>query len=500
MQIRFIKLASFFFCFSFWLPSQVVFAEPNKALVIGISQYQQISSLKFADADALEFSQLLTEFSNFKKTDVITVLNQQATKKRITEEINKLVIESQKKPFDNFIFMFAGHGIESRIKTQDKNKKVEEKETNIFLAPTDASLNENNFFTSADGREISNETFINKAWLAKQLSSIKSNRISIVIDSCYSGNKSFFSLLEREVGVRKSSSAVSARDISVYQGQLDKPLVSNSNIEPLKIAYLASSRDDQASAEYDELRHGALSYAIFEYIRGVRKTVSDTKLLEVTIDNLYTNIVHLFEHTKVEGKPLNAEHQPILFALPDLPAVQRMSFLSLQGILRDTIAQTALLKISTEPSGVEVFIDGTKRAEKTNASFELLPGKYLIELYLPSTGYRFSFTKELKAQDIIEEKFDFQGKLEVASLIEESGKKLPGPDLDIFLNGNYIEKSKFFNTSLIAGTHLLEVRFQNVIKTKYVEIRPDSPLRVNYTVTRDISNNKDDRGVRNVVF
>jgi hypothetical protein len=177
-----------------------------------------------------------------------------------------------------------------------------------------------------------------------------------------------------------------------------------------------------------------------------------------------------------------------------------MSFLSLQGILRDTIAQTALLKISTEPSGVEVFIDGTKRAEKTNASFELLPGKYLIELYLPSTGYRFSFTKELKAQDIIEEKFDFQGKLEVASLVEESGKKLPGPDLDIFLNGNYIEKSKFFNTSLIAGTHLLEVRLQNVIKTKYVEIRPDSPLRVNYTVTRDTSTTKDDRGVRNVVF
>ena len=77
---------------------------------------------------------------------------------------------------------------------------------------------------------------------------------------------------------------------------------------------------------------------------------------------------------------------------------------------------------------------------------------------------------------------------------------MPGPDLDIFLNGNYIEKSKLFNTSLIAGTHLLEVRFQNVTKTKNVEIRPDSPLRVNYTVTRDTSTTKDDRGVRNVVF
>ena len=500
MHARFIKLASFIFFISIWSPSQATFAEQNKALIIGISQYQQISSLKFADADALEFSQLLTEFSNFKKNDVVTVLNQQATKKRITEEINKLVIESNKKPFNNFIFMFAGHGVESRIKTQDKNKKIEEKETNIFLAPTDASLNENNFYTSADGREISNETFINKAWLAKQLSSIKSNRISIVIDSCYSGNKSFFSLLEREAGTKKIPTVISSRDISITQNQLGDLPFSNINTEPLKIAYLASSRDDQASAEYDELRHGALSYAIFEYIRGVRKTVSDTKLFEVTIDNLYTNIIHLFEHTKVEGKSLNAEHQPILFALPDLPAVQRMGFLSLQGVLRDTIAQKALLKISTEPSGVEVFIDGTKRAEKTDASFELLPGKYLIELYLPSTGYRFSFTKDLKAKDHIEEKFSFLGKLEVASLIEEKGKKLPGPDLDIFLNGAYVDKSKLFNTNLLAGTHLLEVRFQNVSKTKQVEIRPDSPLRVNYTVTRDASLNRDDRGVRNVVF
>ena len=67
MHARFIKLASFIFFISIWLPSQATFAEQNKALIIGISQYQQISSLKFADADALEFSQLLTEFSNFKK-------------------------------------------------------------------------------------------------------------------------------------------------------------------------------------------------------------------------------------------------------------------------------------------------------------------------------------------------------------------------------------------------------------------------------------------------
>lgn len=55
----------------------------NGALIIGISQYTEVSSLKFADADALEFSQLLTNFSGYDKKHVKLLLNQQATKKEL---------------------------------------------------------------------------------------------------------------------------------------------------------------------------------------------------------------------------------------------------------------------------------------------------------------------------------------------------------------------------------------------------------------------------------
>ena len=94
----------------------------NRALVIGISQYTEINNLKYADADAREFSQLLTEFSDYSKQNVTVLLNQQATKKRISQEIIKIIEESKRKQIDNFIFMFAGHGVESRIKTKDKNQ------------------------------------------------------------------------------------------------------------------------------------------------------------------------------------------------------------------------------------------------------------------------------------------------------------------------------------------------------------------------------------------
>jgi hypothetical protein len=155
-----------------------VFAGENKALIIGISQYTEVSSLKFADADALEFSQLLTSFSGYDKSHVRLLLNQQATKKRITDEINQVIEESKNKPFDNFIFMFAGHGVESKIKRVGAGKKVEEVDTNIFLAPSDASLNENNFYQSGTSNLVTNETFINKEWLAKKIASIKAKNVS----------------------------------------------------------------------------------------------------------------------------------------------------------------------------------------------------------------------------------------------------------------------------------------------------------------------------------
>ena len=132
--------------FSLLFFTHVAMASENKALIIGISQYTEVSNLKFADADALEFSQLLTNYSGYDKNNVRVLLNQQATKKRITEEISKVIEESKKKPFDNFIFMFAGHGVEGKIKRVGASKKMEEMDTNIFLAPTDASLNENNFY------------------------------------------------------------------------------------------------------------------------------------------------------------------------------------------------------------------------------------------------------------------------------------------------------------------------------------------------------------------
>src|SRR5208283_4389846 len=67
-----------------------------------------------------------------------------------------------------------------------------------FLAPSDASISGNNFFST--GREVDNETFINKAWLARQLSAVNAKSVLVILDSCYSGTRDFGQLFLDNAG------------------------------------------------------------------------------------------------------------------------------------------------------------------------------------------------------------------------------------------------------------------------------------------------------------
>src|ERR1700675_353343 len=90
-------------------------AANTRALLIGISQYSELEGLRYADADVKAFSQVLTDFSGYRRSDVTVVLNTEATKVRIMDEISKVVRARKREPLDHFILMFAGHGMPSRM-------------------------------------------------------------------------------------------------------------------------------------------------------------------------------------------------------------------------------------------------------------------------------------------------------------------------------------------------------------------------------------------------
>ncbi len=493
-------------------------AGANKALVIGISQYSEINSLRYADSDALEFSQILTDLGGYNKSDVSVLLNQEATKKRIVEEINKIVHASEKHPLDNFILMFAGHGIESTLTAHNKNGRGEDSETNMFLAPSDASTDENNFYSTGNGKEVSNETFINKAWLARQLSAIQAKSIFIILDSCYSGTKSFGTLfLENEgYSIQSFSAKGGNRGVADVKRKRALKLTHPADdaqtppikfIENRKIAYLASSRDDQASAEYEELQHGALSYCIFEYIKRVRREVIKGDKKNISIEDVYTNITKLFHDTNVKGVSLDATHQPLLMPIPDYTDMKDMVLISVAGtkekVANPENVKKGILKITSRaPSAndIEIYIDGTKSDEQINASMKLPEGRHIVELYAPKTGYRYTFTADISPGNPVSNAVKFQGELYISSFWLKDGIKSEGPQLAVSVDGNQVGKSNLHLDNLAVGTHLIEVKFKDAVKSRQVEIRPDSPLRINYSIIREGASPPDENKVRNVIF
>jgi hypothetical protein len=459
-------------------------AVENRAILIGISQYEDpdMNCLAYADEDVKEFASILTNFAGYRTSDLTVLLNQAATKNRIADVIERTVKASQKKPLDHFIIMFAGHGLPPNIQSN---------RTLSFLAPHDARVNA--FYAEEEGR-INNDTFINKAWLTRQLTAVKAKAIVLILDSCYSGARNFGELVARNMGfsITLQKSDDSKRGIMVIRKKTEREVLES------RIAFIASSNENQPSAEYHELKHGALSYCLFQYINTIRKETEDSQRHSITIGSMYDNIASLFDRVEVKGAVLSNFHQPVLFPLPNYDQVRNMTFVSVQGSKKPRI-RTGTLEIVTDPEGVEVSVDGVRTGKNSNCTLELTEGKHIVSLYIPSTNYNHSFMVTIRDGRLERKIIKLRGSLEVESYSEKVWKS--APTLDVYLNDGYRGKTGLRLRDLIAGTHTLEVRVENVTKKRQIEIRPDSPLLVKYKIIREAAAQpKDDKRVGDVVF
>lgn len=479
-------LLLFVFLIFFSLP---LYADNNKALLIGISQYSELDCLAYADEDVRTFAEILRNFGGYRLSDIRMLLNHEATKSRIKEEFYRAVESSKKKPIDHFIIMFAGHGVPSQI---------QQKRTNIFLAPSDASTSQNRFFYT--GTHVNNETFIDRAWLARQLASVNAKSIILIIDSCYSGVRDFAVLFAENLGYEISlfgSSNDSLRGVAVVQkrglnGFLGK-----------KIAFLASSREDQPAAEYAELQHGALSYCVFDHIREVREETDFDKKTDILVGRIFSDILDSFDNVRVHGRQLSEIHQPVLFPIPNFDQVKHMKFVSIQGTKRRAVKK-GMIEIITEPRGAKVYVDGVNTGKLSNCTLELSEGKHIVSLFLPETNYKHGVTVNIRAGYLQRKAISLLGTLSVNSFWDKKGKLTIGPKLDVYLDGKYRGKTnKLRLDSIVAGTHVLKVELENVVKKRQIEIRPLSPLLVKYTVIRKaVSKPKDEvkESVGDVMF
>jgi hypothetical protein len=442
----------------------------NKAILIGISQYSDsdINCLAYADEDVRTFSAMLTNYAGYDSADIALLLNNDATKQNIVNTITNIVRQSQKKPLDHMIFMFAGHGLPPSIKS---------KTTNSFLAPYDARIGEFYKESGGDGSLVNNETFINKAWLTKQLSNLKAKEIILILDSCYSGARNFGVLFAENLGfgVDLEGGSGGQRGVVIVQRK------GVADTSQTRIDFIASSNENQPSAEYHELKHGALSYCIFEYINTVRKNTNESDISEITVNSMYTNVTKLFDEVVVRGASLSSRHQPVLFPIPSYDTTTSMKFVSIKGNKKPLI-KTGTIEIVSDPEKAEVSVDGVNTGQLSNCSLELAEGKHMISLFLPETNYVYSFMVDIKDGQRKREIVSLRGSLQVETFSDKPVKSLP--KLKVYIDGQEWGESGMKLRNLVAGTHTIEVLVENISKKRQIEIRPKSPLLVRYKITR----------------
>ncbi|MGE5458637.1 MAG: SUMF1/EgtB/PvdO family nonheme iron enzyme [Methanococcaceae archaeon] len=202
------------------------------ALIIGISKYKdpRIPELRFTRADAEGIFKLLTDpkISGLKQDNIKTLFDDEATRFNIKNAISSWLFKIADKDSIVFIF-FAGHG-----GIEEDRLGVERDNFAKYMLPYDTVVDD--LYSSS----ISNRDF------NELLLTIRSKKLVIFMDSCYSGG----------VSERK------ARDVKITDDPYQKLAEGEGRI------VIAASQPNQLSFEDSRIGHGVFTYNLLEALSG----------------------------------------------------------------------------------------------------------------------------------------------------------------------------------------------------------------------------------------
>ena len=221
------------------------------AVVIGISQYDKVRPLKYADKDALAFHDYLINEVGVPKEQMTLLTNDQAT---LFSMKRKLGTHLKRKagPQDTVIIYYAGHGAPETDATSPDGDGLEK-----YLIPYDADP-QDLYTTGLPMREV--ETIFHR---------LNAERVIFITDSCYSG----------ATGGRTFSTA--ARRAVVSDNFLTRLSKGKGRI------VLTASRAGEVSEERDDLGHGVFTYYLLQGLKGKADFDADGV---VTVDEAYSYV------------------------------------------------------------------------------------------------------------------------------------------------------------------------------------------------------------------
>lgn len=232
---------------------------PRKlALLVGIDEYQNnIPALAGCKNDVLLQHELLTHRFGFNSKDILTLTNAQATRQGILQAFEQHLID-QAKPGDVVVFHYSGHG--SRVLDKDRDTPDG---LNGTLVPFDSSLPPNGGIV----KDIMGHT------LFLLMYALKTNNVTVVLDSCYSGAAKRGNLLVRS----RDGGGNFLPSPAEYEEQ--RKLLAKTNLSPQQftterkknvakgIVITAARRDQEAlEARISDFSAGAFTYTLTQHL------------------------------------------------------------------------------------------------------------------------------------------------------------------------------------------------------------------------------------------
>ncbi|MEM9927191.1 MAG: caspase family protein [Cyanobacteria bacterium P01_D01_bin.50] len=241
------------------------------ALLVGINEYSgELSPLQGCVNDVMLQKQLLIHRFGFNPQNIRTLTNSQATRQGILTAFEEHLI-NQAKPGDTVVFHFSGHG--GRVEDPDKDSPDG---YNSTLIPIDSGYN------SAGGvvQEIMGHT------LFLLMYALKTDNVTVVLDSCHSGGA------KRGNFVVRSRSAGKKLQISPSELEYQRQWLKRLNLSPeefirlrrqniAKGVAIASAKREQYAldASFDDFRAGAFTYLFTQYLWQQPENVSVKRVL-----------------------------------------------------------------------------------------------------------------------------------------------------------------------------------------------------------------------------
>ncbi len=244
----------------------------NRALLVGINDYQSVRDLRGCLNDVTNMRNILKTYYNFTNNDIRVLTDSRATKQNILERLTWLVGKCS--PDDRLVFHFSGHG--SQIRDRDKDEELLDG-TDELICPYDMDWN---------GTFITDDNLYD---VFKELPD--GTLLEVILDCCHSGDGI------REVGLTPPPELAPPTQIMKrflqppldiecrYEGlanEMGKRSTFRAMRGPKNSVLWAACKDYQTSADapIKGSYNGAFTYFFCHHVREANGTIDRSSLLK----------------------------------------------------------------------------------------------------------------------------------------------------------------------------------------------------------------------------